>query len=65
MQNILSFSHHLLTSGRTIAAVYNSLRNNIKREARNLIIKWTLLMGIPPEHPGGWVTGIGTVEVKC
>ena len=33
------------TSGKRITAVFNRMRNNIRREAGSQIIKWTILMG--------------------
>ena len=38
------------TSGNIIAAVSNSLRNNIRREAGYRNIKWTLLEELPPDN---------------
>ena len=49
-------------SGKRIAAVFNSLRNNIKREAGYQSIKWTLLMKLMLDFPGGWVAGVGDSE---
>ena len=37
------------TSGRKIPAVFDSLRNNIRREEGYGITKWTLLEELPPD----------------
>ena len=47
------------TSGKSIAAVFYSQRNNIRREVGYRIIKWTLLMELPPETNRGRVAGVG------
>ena len=53
------------SSGKRIAAAFNSLRNNIRREAGYRIIKRILLEKFPTENPGGRVAGMGDGEVKC
>ena len=50
------------TSGKRIAAVFNSLQNNIRRKVGYQIIKWTFLMELPPDNPGGWVAGMRDSE---
>ena len=47
------------TSGKRIAAIFNSLRNNIRREVGYWIIKLTLHMEFRLENPRGPVAGIG------
>ena len=51
------------TSGKRIVAIFISQHNIIRREVGYRIIKWTLLMELSPDNPGGWVAGMGTVEV--
>ena len=46
------------TSGKRIAAVFNCLRNNIRRETGYRIIKW-IHMDLPPDNPAGRVAGMG------
>ena len=52
-------SEVIWTSVKRIAAVFNNLGNDIRREVGYRIIKWTLLMELPPVNPGGRVTGMG------
>ena len=47
------------TSTIRIAAVFNDLRNHIRREVGCLIIKWTLLKKLPPDNPDERVAGVG------
>ena len=49
------------TSGMEIVAVFNSLRNNIRREVVYRIFKWTLLMELLSDNPGGRVPRIGNI----
>ena len=49
----------ILTSDKKIVALFNSLRNNIRRGAGYRIINLTLLMELPPDNPVGWVSSMG------
>ena len=46
------------TSDKRIAAVFISLRNNIRRKAGYQIWKWALLIELPPDNPDGQVAGM-------
>ena len=52
-------------SGKRIATVLNSLRNNIRRESGYGTIKRTLLKEFPLHNRDGWVTGIRDRGVNC
>ena len=47
------------SSDKRIAAVFNSLLNNIRRKDGYGTIKRTLIEEFPLDNPGGWVAGIG------
>ena len=53
----MMYGEVIWSSGKRIAAGFNSLRNNIRREAEYLIIKRTLLENLLLENPGGRVAG--------
>ena len=50
------------TSCKKIATDFNSLRNNIRKEAGYRIIKWTLVMELQPDNLGGRVAGMEDSE---
>ena len=52
---------------RKLSLFLNSLRNNIRGEVVYRIFKWTLLMELLSDNPGGRVPRIGNIgaEVNC
>ena len=52
-------SEVIWTSVKRIAAVFNNLGNDIRREVGYRIIKWTLLMELPADISGGRLAGMG------
>ena len=57
------YGEAIWSCGKRIAAVFNSLRNNIRKEVEYQIIKWTLLKELPLHNPGGRVTGMEDREL--
>ena len=52
------YGEAIRSSGKRIAAAFNSLRNNSSREAEYRIFKSTFLTEFPLDNPGGRVTGM-------
>ena len=62
----MMYGEAIRSISKRIAAVLNSLRNNISGEVGHRIIKWTLIE--EPrliDNPGGRVAGMRTGEINC